>query len=76
MDFRLGSEADALRTEVRAFLDRYLTDDIRAFMERTGTHHNDTFARAMGAARGGDEGTRGAAALPGGVARTRTAHDG
>ena len=44
MDFRLGNEAEALRAEVRAFLDQYLTDDIRAFMERTGTHHNDTFA--------------------------------
>jgi alkylation response protein AidB-like acyl-CoA dehydrogenase len=49
MDFRLGTDAEALRADVRAFLDQHLTEEIRSFMERTGTHHNDDFARAMGA---------------------------
>ena len=47
MDFRLGERSDAFRAEVRDFLDRALTDDVRDTMHRTGVHHNWDFHRAV-----------------------------
>ena len=48
MDFGFGDDLEALRKEVRAFLDVHLTPEIHERMERTGTHHDAAFSRALG----------------------------
>jgi alkylation response protein AidB-like acyl-CoA dehydrogenase len=48
MDFRLGHEVEHIRVEARAFLAEHLNDAMLAEMERTGTHHDPAFARALG----------------------------
>ncbi|MGO9458489.1 MAG: acyl-CoA dehydrogenase family protein [Acidimicrobiales bacterium] len=47
MDFRLGERSDAFRAEVREFLDRALTDEVRDQIHRTGVHHNWDFHRSV-----------------------------
>ncbi len=47
MDFRLGDRSDAFRAEVREFLDRALTDEVRDQIQRTGVHHNWDFHRSV-----------------------------
>jgi alkylation response protein AidB-like acyl-CoA dehydrogenase len=47
MDFGLGERSDAFRAEVREFLDRALTDEVRDQIHRTGVHHNWDFHRAV-----------------------------
>jgi alkylation response protein AidB-like acyl-CoA dehydrogenase len=49
MNFALGPEAEALRSEVRSFLDTHLDPGIHERMEKTGTHHDRNFAEALGA---------------------------
>jgi alkylation response protein AidB-like acyl-CoA dehydrogenase len=49
MDFRLGDEVEAIRDEARAFLAEHLTASMLEEMERTGTHHDPAFTRALGA---------------------------
>ncbi len=49
MDFRLGDEVEAIRDEARAFLADHLTSAMIEEMERTGTHHDPAFTRALGA---------------------------
>jgi alkylation response protein AidB-like acyl-CoA dehydrogenase len=49
MDFRLGDEVEAIRQDARAFLAEHLTDGMLDEMERTGTHHDPGFTRALGA---------------------------
>jgi alkylation response protein AidB-like acyl-CoA dehydrogenase len=49
MNFDLGPEAEALRSEVRSFLDDHLDPGIYERMEKTGTHHDRDFAEALGA---------------------------
>jgi alkylation response protein AidB-like acyl-CoA dehydrogenase len=43
VDFRLGPDADALRAEVRAFLDEAMTTDLEERLYRTGVAHDDDF---------------------------------
>jgi len=47
MDFRLGERVETFRQEVRSFLERALTDDVREEMERTGVHHSWSFHRSL-----------------------------
>ena len=47
MDFRLGPRSDSFRTEVREFLDVYLTRDIIEEAHRTGTYHSQELHRAL-----------------------------
>jgi alkylation response protein AidB-like acyl-CoA dehydrogenase len=49
MNFDLGPDAEALRSEVRSFLDDHLDHGIHERMEKTGTHHDRDFAEALGA---------------------------
>jgi alkylation response protein AidB-like acyl-CoA dehydrogenase len=49
MNFDLGPEAEALRSEVRSFLDDHLDPGIHERMEKTGTHHDRAFSEALGA---------------------------
>src|ERR1700734_3827148 len=49
MDFRLGDDIERLREEVRSFAAEQVTEPMLEEMERTGTMHNRSFARAMGA---------------------------
>ncbi len=49
MDFGWDPAADALRTEVRAFLDEHLTPDLAHRLYAGGVYHDDGFARALGA---------------------------
>ncbi len=49
MDFRLGDEVEAIRQDARAFLAEHLTPAMLEEMERTGTHHDPAFTRALGA---------------------------
>jgi alkylation response protein AidB-like acyl-CoA dehydrogenase len=49
MDFRLGDEIEAIRQDTRAFLAENLTPAMLDEMERTGTHHDPAFTRALGA---------------------------
>ena len=51
MNFDLTPDAEAFRTEVRAFLAEHLTDELRERVHRTGTVHDWGFHRAL-AARG------------------------
>jgi alkylation response protein AidB-like acyl-CoA dehydrogenase len=48
MNFDLGPDAEALRSEVRSFLDDHLDPGIHERMEKTGTHHDRDFAQALG----------------------------
>ena len=51
MNFDLTPDAEAFRSEVRAFLAEHLTDELRERVHRTGTVHDWGFHRAL-AARG------------------------
>jgi len=48
VDFELGTAAEALRHEVRAFLAEHLTEDVYQEMATTGTYYDAGFAKAMG----------------------------
>jgi alkylation response protein AidB-like acyl-CoA dehydrogenase len=47
VDFAINERTLAFQTELRAFLDEQLTDDIRQRVARTGTQHDWTFHRAL-----------------------------
>jgi alkylation response protein AidB-like acyl-CoA dehydrogenase len=47
MDFRLGERSDALRAEVRAFLDEAITPELEEHLYRTGTSHDAAFNEAL-----------------------------
>jgi alkylation response protein AidB-like acyl-CoA dehydrogenase len=47
VNFELTADAEAFRTEVRAFLAEHLTDDLRARVHDTGTVHDWDFHRAL-----------------------------
>ena len=49
MDFAWDEASDALRAEVRAFLDEHLSSDLENRMYQTGVSHDESFARALGA---------------------------
>jgi alkylation response protein AidB-like acyl-CoA dehydrogenase len=49
MDFAWDDEAEALRAEIRAFLEEHLSADLEDRMYRTGVSHDESFALAMGA---------------------------
>jgi alkylation response protein AidB-like acyl-CoA dehydrogenase len=51
MDFRLGPRSDALRMEVRSFLEEMLTPEVEESLYRSGVSHDDGFTAAL-AARG------------------------
>jgi alkylation response protein AidB-like acyl-CoA dehydrogenase len=48
MDFAWDAEAEAVRTEVRAFLAEHLTPELEDRLHATGVAHDDGFARALG----------------------------
>ena len=47
MDFRLGESSEALRSEVREFLDEHMTRDLEEQVYRTGVSHDEEFTRAL-----------------------------
>ncbi|MGO8873035.1 MAG: acyl-CoA dehydrogenase family protein [Acidimicrobiales bacterium] len=47
MDFRLGASSEALRAEVREFLDEHMTPGLEEQVYRTGVSHDDDFTRAL-----------------------------
>ena len=47
MDFRLGPQADALREEVRAFLDEAMTPELDERLYRTGVSYDPEFTQEM-----------------------------
>jgi len=47
MDFRLGPSSDALRREIRAFLDEHVTPELEEQLHRTGVFHDAEFTRAL-----------------------------
>ncbi len=47
MDFRLGSDAETLREDVRAFLDEVLPDDVAERIYRSGVSHDAAFVQAL-----------------------------
>jgi alkylation response protein AidB-like acyl-CoA dehydrogenase len=47
VDFRLGAGGDALRREVRAFLDEVMTEDLEERLYRSGVSHDDAFMQAL-----------------------------
>src|SRR5690606_24247132 len=47
MDFRLGEEAEAVRAELRAFLDGFMTPDREEQLYRSGTSHDPEFTEAV-----------------------------
>ncbi len=47
MDFRLGGRSDALRGEVRAFLEREMTPELEERVYRTGVSHDARFTEAL-----------------------------
>ena len=47
MDFRLGEASDALRREVRAFLDEVLDEELEERLYRSGVSHDDAFLAAL-----------------------------
>jgi alkylation response protein AidB-like acyl-CoA dehydrogenase len=49
MDFSLGDHCEALRAEVREFLEEHLTPDVIDRVHETGTAHDWGFYRALGA---------------------------
>lgn len=49
MDFRLGERSDRFRAEVRAFLAEIVTDEMRGRAHASGTYHDWTLHRALGA---------------------------
>ena len=49
MDFAWDDESDAIRDEVRRFLDEHLTPELEQRLYETGVSHDDAFARALGA---------------------------
>ncbi len=49
MDFRLGERSDRFRAEVRAFLAETVTDAMRERAHASGTYHDWTLHRALGA---------------------------
>jgi alkylation response protein AidB-like acyl-CoA dehydrogenase len=49
MDFAWDDATEALRQEVRAFLAEHLTPELEDELYRSGTSHDDAFARALGA---------------------------
>ena len=49
MDFRLGERSDRFRSEVRAFLRETVTDAMRHRAHASGTYHDWTLHRALGA---------------------------
>jgi len=49
MDFRLGERSDRFRAEVRAFLAEIVTDEMRERAHSSGTYHDWTLHRALGA---------------------------
>ncbi|TDC74906.1 acyl-CoA dehydrogenase family protein [Actinomadura sp. 7K507] len=51
MNFDLGPESEAFRTEVAAFLDEHVTSDVRERVRRTGSMHDWELHRAL-ASRG------------------------
>jgi len=48
-DFRLGERSDRFRAEVRAFLAEIVTDEMRERAHASGTYHDWTLHRALGA---------------------------
>jgi alkylation response protein AidB-like acyl-CoA dehydrogenase len=48
MDFAWNDDAEALRRDVRAFLDDHLTPELEEHLYVTGVSHDDAFARALG----------------------------
>jgi alkylation response protein AidB-like acyl-CoA dehydrogenase len=48
MDFTWDAGAEALRDEVRAFLDEHLTPEMEDHLYETGVNHDDDFVRALG----------------------------
>lgn len=49
MDFRLGERSDRFRGEVRAFLRETVSDEMRERAHASGTYHDWTLHRALGA---------------------------
>ncbi len=49
MDFRWNDDAEALRTELRAFLAEHLPPDLERHLYDEGLSHDDGFVRALGA---------------------------
>jgi alkylation response protein AidB-like acyl-CoA dehydrogenase len=49
MDFAWDPEVEALRAEVRQFLDEHFTPELEEHLYRSGISHDDGFARALGA---------------------------
>jgi len=49
MDFRLGERSDRFRAEVRSFLAEIVTDSMRERAHASGTYHDWTLHRALGA---------------------------
>ena len=49
LDFRLGERSDLFRAEVRAFLAETVTDEMRERAHASGTYHDWTLHRALGA---------------------------
>ena len=49
IDFGLGESSDALRAEVRAFLDETMTAELEEHLYRSGVAHDDGFTEALGA---------------------------
>lgn len=47
MDFRLGPAADALREEVRAFLEEAITPELEEHLYRTGSSHDAAFNQGL-----------------------------
>jgi len=48
MDFTRDAEAEAVRKEVRSFLDRHLTPELEERLYTSGVSHDEEFARALG----------------------------
>lgn len=47
MDFRLGAEAEELRTELRAFLDEAVTPELEERLYRTGVAYDEAFNQQL-----------------------------
>ncbi|HZQ85264.1 MAG TPA: acyl-CoA dehydrogenase family protein [Acidimicrobiales bacterium] len=47
MDFRLGPKSDALREELRSFLDEFMTPEREERLYRTGVSHDPAFTEAL-----------------------------
>jgi alkylation response protein AidB-like acyl-CoA dehydrogenase len=47
IDFRLGAESDALRADIRAFLDEHITEELEERLYRTGVSYDADFTAAL-----------------------------